>query len=100
MMAAVLVFAGLALAALVFLGALLGLVLKLAFKIIFFPLLLLKWLVTGVVLLVVGPILLGVGLVLAIVFGVVISIPLLPFLFVAALVWMLVAKSNRRPAVV
>jgi hypothetical protein len=98
MMAAVLVLAGLAFTAFVFVFVALALVLKLAFRILFFPLYLLKFLVTAVVMVVVGPVLALVGIVLALVFGVLLSIPLIPLAAVAALVWLLV-KSNQRPAV-
>jgi hypothetical protein len=98
MMAAVLVFAGLALAALIFLATLVGLVFQVAIRILLLPLFLLKWLITGVVMLVVGPILALVGIVLAVVFGVLVAVPLLPFVALGAIVWLIV-KSNRPPAV-
>jgi hypothetical protein len=98
-MAAVLLFAGLALAATVFLFVILGLVLQVAIRIILFPLFLLKWIVTGLVMLVVGPVLAIVGLVLAIVFAALVAVPLLPLLVLGMFVWLIV-KANRRPAVV
>jgi hypothetical protein len=99
-MAAVLVVAGLAFAAIVFLFAMVGLVLKLAFRLIFFPLFLLKWIVMGLVMLVVGLVLALVALVLTFVFGVLLSIPLLPFLAVAAILWVFLVRANRGAAVV
>jgi hypothetical protein len=98
MAAAVLLVTGLAITAAVFLVALIGLVLKLIFRLIFFPLFLLKWIVTGLVMLVVAPVIAIVGIVLSFVFALLVSIPLLPVLFVGALLWMLLVKANRRPA--
>ena len=98
MMAAVLVLAGLALSAIVFLAVLVGLVFQIAFRILLFPLFLLKWVITGVVMLIVGPILALVGIVLAVVFGVLLAVPLLPLIALGAIVWLIV-KANRSPAV-
>ena len=98
MMAAVLVFAGLALGAIMFLAVLVGLVFQIAFRILLFPLFLLKWVITGVVMLIVGPVLALVGIVLAVVFGALLAVPLLPLIALGAIVWLLV-KSNRRAAV-
>jgi hypothetical protein len=98
-MAAVLVFAGLALAAMVFFFATIGLLVKLAFRLIFFPLFLLKWIVMGLVMIVVGPVLALIAIVLTFVFGVLLSIPLLPLLAVGALLWMLLVRANRPAAV-
>jgi hypothetical protein len=72
---------------------------KLAFKILLLPLLLLKFLIFGVVFTIVGPILLIVGVFAVVVTGLVGLVPLLPFLIVGGLVWMLV-RNNRRPAVI
>ena len=77
-----------------------GLVLKLAFRLILFPLFLLKWIVMAVVMLVVGPVVALVGLALTVVFGVLLSIPLLPVLALAAILWFVLVRANRRPAVV
>jgi hypothetical protein len=99
MMAAVLVLAGLALASIVFLAVLVGLVFQVAIRILLFPLFLLKWLITGVVMLIVGPVLALVGIVLAVVFGVLVAVPLLPLVGLGAIVWLLV-RSNRAPAAV
>ena len=63
--------------------ALVAVVFKIAIRLILLPLLLLKWIVIGVMLAVVG---------------LVLMLPLLPILAVGAIVWMLV-KANRRPAV-
>jgi hypothetical protein len=98
-MPAVLLFAGLALAAIVFSFTLLAVLLKVAIRLILFPLFLLKWIVTGLVMVVVGPILAIVGIVLALAFGLVLAVPLLPLVALAAIVWLLV-KASRRPAVV
>ena len=98
MMAAVLVFAGLALSAIIFLAVLVGLVFSIAFRILLFPLFLLKWVITGVVMLIVGPVLALVGIVLAVVFGVLLAVPLLPLIAVGAIVWLIV-RANRSPAV-
>jgi hypothetical protein len=88
-MGAVLVFAGLAVAAVAMLTvfALVSVVLKLALRIILFPLFLLKFVVMGIVMLIVGPVLL-----------LVVVAPLLPFAALAAVVWLIV-KATRRPAV-
>jgi hypothetical protein len=68
--------------------------LKIVVRLVLLPLLLIKWIVMAAVMLVVGPILLLIGL--AAVFA--LSIPLLPFLALGALVWLLV-RASRRPAV-
>ena len=68
---------------------------KLALKLILLPLLLVKWIVMGVVMLVVGPILFLAGVVA--VFAM--MVPLLPFLVLGGIVWLLV-RGTRRPAVV
>jgi hypothetical protein len=96
-MAAVLVFAGLALFAVFFTVAVLGILLKLAIRLILFPLFLIKWIVTALVMLIVGPILAVVGLVLAVVFTVLLAVPLLPLVVLGLIVWALVS-STRRPA--
>jgi|EndMetStandDraft_8_1072994.scaffolds.fasta_scaffold2307221_1 hypothetical protein len=98
MMAAVLVFAGLALAAIVFLTMLVGLVFQIALRILLFPIFLLKWVITGVVMLIVGPVLALVGIVLTVVFGVLLAVPLLPLIALGAIVWLIV-RANRSPAV-
>jgi hypothetical protein len=72
---------------------------KIALKLILLPLLLLKWIVMGVVMMVLGPILILAGIVAAIAMLVGVLIPLLPFLVLGGIVWLLV-RSNRRPAVV
>lgn len=72
---------------------------KLALKILLLPLLLLKFLIVGVLFTIVGPILLIVGVVAVVLTGFAALVPLLPFLIVGALVWMLV-RNNRRPAVI
>jgi len=96
------VLAGLAVAAVaVFVMlALVGLVVRTALRLVLLPLLLIKWIVIGIVMLVVGPILLLIGLAgfLAVALG--LALPLLPLIAVAALIWFLVRANRRRPAVV
>ena len=74
-----------------------ALVFRIAIRLILLPLLLLKWLIGGIVLIVVGPILALVGVLLLVVFGAIFFVPLLPFLLLAGLVWLLVRST--RPAV-
>ena len=84
-----------------FLGlALFGILLRVAVKLVLLPLLLLKWIIGGIVMLVVGPILFLVGLFLFVITGLVLAIPFLPLLVVGAILWFLIAKGNRRPAVI
>jgi hypothetical protein len=96
------VLAGLAVAAVaVFVMlALVGLVVRTALRLVLLPLLLIKWIVIGIVMLVVGPILLLIGVAgfLAVALG--LALPLLPLIAVAALIWFLVRANRRRPAVV
>jgi hypothetical protein len=47
---------------------------------------------------VVAPMLALVGLVLTLVFGVLVSIPLVPLLAAGAILWMLLVSANRRAA--
>jgi hypothetical protein len=95
------VLAGLAVAAVaVFVMlALVGLVVRTAIRLVLLPLLLIKWIVVGIVMLVVGPILLLVGIAGFVAVALGLALPLLPLIAVAALVWLLV-RANRRPAVV
>ena len=65
--------------------------------IVLLPLILLKWLVMSLVMLIVGPILFVAGLVAALAVGLVLALPLLPFVMVGAIVWMIV-RANR-PAI-
>jgi len=74
--------------------------LRLLLKLVVLPLLLLKWIIAGVVMLVVGPILLVVGVFLFVTTGLVLAVPILPLLAVAAIVWFLIAKGSRCPAVI
>ena len=69
---------------------------KLALKLILLPLLLVKWIVMGVVMLVVGPILFLAGTRRR---SSAMMVPLLPFLVLGGIVWLLV-RGTRRPAVV
>ncbi len=89
------------LAAAVFVGiALFGIIFKLAFRLLLLPLLLVKWIVMGAVMLIVGPILLVVGVFVFVATGVALAVPLLPLLAVAAILWIVFARANRRPAVI
>jgi hypothetical protein len=99
-MAAVMVLAGLALTAVaVFVTfAVVAVVFKILFKLVLLPLLLLKWIVTGLVMLIVGPILFLVGLAAFLAVGVALFVPLLPFAVLGAIVWLIVKSS--RPAAV
>ena len=96
------VLAGLAVAAVaVFVMlALVGLVVRTALRLVLLPLLLIKWVVIGIVMLVVGPILLLIGVAGFIAVALGLALPLLPLIAVAALVWFLVRANRRRPAVV
>ncbi|HEX9366126.1 MAG TPA: hypothetical protein VF921_05830 [Vicinamibacterales bacterium] len=93
-MGAVVVLAGLAFTAVAALTvfAAVAVFFKIVFRLVLLPLLLLKWIVMGVVMLVVGPILFIVGLAAAFA----LLIPLLPFVALGAIVWLLV-RSSRRP---
>jgi hypothetical protein len=95
-MGAVVVLAGLAFTAVAVLMvfAAVAVFFKIVFRLVLLPLLLLKWIVMGVVMLVVGPVLFVVGLVAAFAM----LIPLLPFVALGAIVWLLV-RGSRRPAV-
>jgi hypothetical protein len=79
--------------------AVLGILLKVVVRLILLPLFLLKWVLTGVVMLIVGPILLVVGAVLFLAAGLALAVPLLPLFAIAAIVWLLF-RSTRRPAIV
>ena len=100
-MGVVVFLAGLAFAAVAVLLVFTGIVVvgavffKIALKLILLPLLLLKWIVMGVVLMVVGPILVVIGIVAAFAM----MLPLLPFVALGAVLWLLV-RSSRRPAAV
>ena len=89
-MSAILALTGLAFTAvaLVVTFVVTAVILKFALKLILLPLLLIKWLIVSLVMLIVGPILFIVGLAAALLFGVVLAVPLLPLLAVGALVWM------------
>ena len=95
-MGAVMVLAGLALTAVaVFVAfAVVAIVFKILFKLVLLPLLLLKWIVTGLVMLIVGPILFLVGLAAFLAVGVALFVPLLPLLALGAIVWVLVRSSQ------
>jgi hypothetical protein len=100
-MGLILVFPLLMLVGVVFVGlALFGLLLRVALRVLLLPLLLVKWIVMGIVMLIIGPILLVVGVGLFLVTGVALAVPFLPLLAIAAILWLVFAKANRRPAVV
>ena len=80
--------------------ALFGVLLKIALRVLLLPLLLVKWIVMGLVMLIVGPILLVAGVVIFLAAGLALAVPLLPLLAVAAILWLVFVKSNRRPAVI
>ena len=80
--------------------ALFGILLRIAVRLLLLPLLLLKWIVLGVVLLVVAPILALVGIVVFLSAGFALAIPMLPLLAVGAVLWIVFAKAARRPALV
>lgn len=69
-------------------------ILKLAFKLVLWPLLLIKWIVLALVFTVVGPVLLIAGLLVSFIVGTALLAPLLPFIALAALVWFLVRPSR------
>jgi hypothetical protein len=99
-MAALVLLAGLAFTAvMVFLAlAVVGIVIRMAVRVVLLPLILLKWLLAGIMLLVLGPILLVVGLVAFVAFALAVALPLLPLIAVGAVIWLLV-RSTRRAAV-
>jgi hypothetical protein len=78
--------------------ALVGTIIHLAVRLILLPLLLLKWIIAGIVMLVVGPIVLVVGIVGFVVAAIALALPLLPLLLVAGIIWMIV-RANRPAAV-
>jgi hypothetical protein len=75
-----------------------AIVFKILFKLVLLPLLLIKWIVMAAVMLIVGPILFVVGLAAFLAVGVALLVPLLPFLVLGGIVWLLV-RSNRPAAV-
>jgi hypothetical protein len=97
-MAAFVVLAGLFTAVAVFFALAVGILIRTAVRLVLFPLFLIKWIITGIVMLVVGPILLLVGLVAFLAFGLAVAVPLLPLLAIGAVIWLLI-KSTRRAVV-
>jgi hypothetical protein len=97
-MSAILVAAGLAFTAVAVLVTLtvFAFAIKFVIKLILLPLLLIKWLVMGVVMLIVGPILFVAGLLAAAAVGLALALPLLPFLALGALIW-IVVRATRPP---
>ena len=77
-----------------------GVLVKVAVRLILLPLLLIKWIVMGIVMLVVGPILFAIAVLVFLTAGVAVAVPLLPLLAVGAIVWLLFVRPNRRPAVI
>jgi hypothetical protein len=73
-----------------------GAVIHFAVRLILLPLLLLKFIIGGIVMLVVGPIVLVIGIVAFVAAALVLAVPLLPLLALAAIAWLIV-KANRRP---
>ena len=71
---------------------------KIVLRLILLPLLLVKFILMGVVILVAGPVLFLVGLAAFFVAGLVLTVPLLPLAALGVIVWLLV-RENRRPAV-
>ena len=68
--------------------------LKLVLRLVLLPLLLLKFVVLGVLFTIVGPVLFVVGLIVTCILAVAVMAPLLPFLAVAFLVWVLVRRDR------
>ena len=95
---AFLVLGGLALAAVaMFLViAVAGAVMHVAVRLILLPLLLLKFVIAGIVMLVVGPLVLVIGVAAFVATALALAIPLLPLLVLAAIAWLIV-RANRRP---
>jgi hypothetical protein len=71
--------------------------LKVAVRLLLLPFLLIKWLLGGVVLLIVGPVLALVGIVMLVAFGAAVLLPLLPFLVLGGLIWLLFRAA--RPSI-
>lgn len=71
-----------------------GFVFKLAFRLLLLPLLLLKALISGLLLITVGPILFVVGVVVALAVGAALLVPLLPFLLLVGVIWLIVRPSQ------
>jgi hypothetical protein len=100
-MGALIILPGLVmLAAMAFVAlAIFGLLFRIALRVILLPLLLLKWIVGGIVMLIVGPILFVVAAIVMLVAGLAFALPLLPLIAIAALIWVLV-RPSRRPVIV
>ena len=80
--------------------ALFGVLLRVAVRLLLLPLLIVKWIVLGIVMLIVAPILLIVGAVVFLSAGLAVAVPLLPILAVGAILWFLFVKGSRRQAVI
>jgi hypothetical protein len=74
-----------------------GVALKLLLRLILLPLLLVKWIIGGVMFVIVGPILAVAGLFVLFALGLAFALPLMPFVLLGLLVWALARAS--RPAV-
>ena len=97
-MAAFVVLTGLMALAVFVTVAFVGILLRLAIRLVLLPLFLIKWIVMGVLTLIVGPVVFLAGAIAFIAVAFVLAVPLLPVIAVAALVWLIV-RANRRPAV-
>lgn len=75
-----------------------GLFVKLAVRLILLPLFLIKWLIGGVLLLVLGPVLILAGLLVLAILTAAFALPFLPLFLVIGLVWLLV-RASRRPII-
>jgi hypothetical protein len=73
--------------------------LRIAFSVLLLPLLLLKTLVGGLVLLVIGPIVLVAILAGVLSVGAVLLAPLLPLALLAVVIWLIVRATSKTPAV-
>ena len=73
-----------------------GAVIHVAVRLILLPLLLLKFIIGGIAMLVVAPIVIVVGIVAFVAAALAVAVPLLPLLALAAIAWLIV-RANRRP---
>src|SRR3954468_14345307 len=69
---------------------------KLLVRLVLLPLFLLKWLISGIVFLIVGPVLAVVGIIILAAIAFALAVPLLPFIVLGVAVWLLM--RNSRPA--
>ena len=73
---------------------------RIAIRLLILPILLVKWIVLGIVMLIVAPILAIVGIVVFLSAGFALAIPMVPLLALGAILWFVFAKAARRPALV